>query len=241
MLERVPLLEKHLDDYAGIVGPERHRTDPRARRAAAGRAGPPRERHRLRRRRRRAARHPRAAAAQRRHRRRLAGDARQRRVLRASPRPCTTRSRAPTSSGRRQMQRIYLEKVLDNALLLDGHYDFVVIHDPQPAAHAQLPARAPRRTPMRRHHVDLALPHRPHRREPRRCGSSSGRSSSCTTRRCGRCPSSCPTSLDMDHVVHAPPCIDPLSVKNLEPRDAVLPGADAPVRRRRPPADRRAR
>ena len=32
------------------------------------------------------------------------------------------------------MQRIYLEKVLDNALLLEGHYDFVVVHDPQPAA-----------------------------------------------------------------------------------------------------------
>ena len=29
-----------------------------------------------------------------------------------------------------EMQRTYLEKVLDNALLLDGHYDFVVIHDP---------------------------------------------------------------------------------------------------------------
>ena len=58
----------------------------------------------------------------------------QRRVLRASPRPCTTRCRAPTSTGRRAMQRIYLEKVLDNALLFDGHYDFVVVHDPQPAA-----------------------------------------------------------------------------------------------------------
>ena len=32
------------------------------------------------------------------------------------------------------MQRIYLEKVLDNALLLEGDYDFVVVHDPQPAA-----------------------------------------------------------------------------------------------------------
>ena len=32
------------------------------------------------------------------------------------------------------MQKTYLEKVLDNALLFDGHYDFVVVHDPQPAA-----------------------------------------------------------------------------------------------------------
>ena len=29
-------------------------------------------------------------------------------------------------------------------------------------------------------------------------------------------PEFVPASLDMDHVVHAPPCIDPLSVKNLE-------------------------
>jgi trehalose synthase len=32
------------------------------------------------------------------------------------------------------MQRTYLERVLDNALALDGHWDYVVVHDPQPAA-----------------------------------------------------------------------------------------------------------
>ena len=32
------------------------------------------------------------------------------------------------------MQRTYLEKVLANSLLFDGHWDFVVVHDPQPAA-----------------------------------------------------------------------------------------------------------
>ena len=32
------------------------------------------------------------------------------------------------------MQRVYLEKVLDNALLMEGEFDYVVIHDPQPAA-----------------------------------------------------------------------------------------------------------
>ena len=68
-----------------------------------------------------------------------------------------------------QMQRIYLEKVLDNALLLEGHYDFVVVHDPQPAAHAQLPPRAPRWADAG-HHLDLALPHRPHRGEPEGVG-----------------------------------------------------------------------
>ncbi len=50
----------------------------------------------------------------------------------------------------------------------------------------------------------------------RRCGSSSARSWSCTTRRCGPCRKFVPASLDMAHVVSAPPCIDPLSVKNLE-------------------------
>ena len=95
------------------------------------------------------------------------------------------------------MQRTYLERVLDNALLLEGEWDYIVIHDPQPAAMLDFLARAPRRTSAG-HQVDLALPHRPHRREPRASGSSSARSSSSTTRRCGRCRSSFPASLDMD-------------------------------------------
>ena len=33
-----------------------------------------------------------------------------------------------------QMERVYLERVLDNALQLEGDWDYVVIHDPQPAA-----------------------------------------------------------------------------------------------------------
>jgi len=33
-----------------------------------------------------------------------------------------------------QMERIYLERVLDNALQLEGQWDYVVMHDPQPAA-----------------------------------------------------------------------------------------------------------
>ena len=32
------------------------------------------------------------------------------------------------------MQKVYLEKVLENALLLEGEWDYVVVHDPQPAA-----------------------------------------------------------------------------------------------------------
>ena len=162
MLERVPLLEKHLDDYAGVVE--------RRGRSNASASSPRRsqgarvlhvERDRVRRRRRRAARHPRAAAARLGHRGRVAGDPRQRRVLRASPRPCTTRCRAPTSSGPRRCSAIYLEKVLDNALLLEGEWDFVVIHDPQPAAMLELRARVTRRRPapstkwIWRCHIDL--------------------------------------------------------------------------------------
>ena len=33
-----------------------------------------------------------------------------------------------------QMERIYLERVLDNALQLEGEWDYVVMHDPQPVA-----------------------------------------------------------------------------------------------------------
>ena len=51
-------------------------------------------------------------------------------------------------------------------------------------------------------------------------------------------PEFVPASLTMDHVVHAPPCIDPLSVKNLELADAVRQGDLQAVRHRRAPADR---
>jgi len=34
----------------------------------------------------------------------------------------------------KDMRRIYLERVLDNALLLEDGWDYVVVHDPQPAA-----------------------------------------------------------------------------------------------------------
>src|SRR5262249_56393076 len=33
-----------------------------------------------------------------------------------------------------QMERVYLERVLDNAIAIEGDFDFIVIHDPQPAA-----------------------------------------------------------------------------------------------------------
>jgi trehalose synthase len=59
-----------------------------------------------------------------------------------------------------QMQRIYLEKVLDNALQLDVEYDFVVVHDPQPAAmlsflRERLGGRMQNTTWIWRCHIDL--------------------------------------------------------------------------------------
>ena len=44
-----------------------------------------------------------------------------------------------------QMERIYLERVLDNALQLEGEWDYVVMHDPQPAAMREYVARPRRR------------------------------------------------------------------------------------------------
>ena len=87
------------------------------------------------------------------------------------------------------MQRIYLEKVLDNSLLLDG-FDYVVIHDPQPAALLNFLRDDPNLSATTRSGSGVATSTSP--RRTRRCGSSSARSSSCTTRRCGRCRSSCP-------------------------------------------------
>ena len=66
------------------------------------------------------------------------------------------------------MQRTYLEKVLDNALLLEGTFDYVVIHDPQPAALLALPSSSSVNGPdtkwVWRCHIDLTD------REPRRVG-----------------------------------------------------------------------
>ena len=67
-----------------------------------------------------------------------------------------------------QMQKVYLEKVLENALLLEGEWDYVVVHDPQPAALLTFIADSTREPT--RDEVDLALPHRPHRRARRRVG-----------------------------------------------------------------------
>jgi len=111
------------------------------------------------------------------------------------------------------MQRIYLERVLDNALLLEDGWDFVVVHDPQPAALRSY--IADRKSGFGhtkwiwRCHIDLtdATPgmwefFRPFVEQY---------DASVWTM-----PEFVPASLEMDRIVHAPPCIDPLSVKNLD-------------------------
>jgi trehalose synthase len=112
------------------------------------------------------------------------------------------------------MQRIYLEKVLDNALLLEGHYDFVVIHDPQPAAmlsflRERLGGQMGDTTWIWRCHIDLTDAN-PAVWEFFRPFVELHDASVWTM------PEFVPKSLEMAHVLHAPPCIDPLSVKNLE-------------------------
>jgi trehalose synthase len=110
-------------------------------------------------------------------------------------------------------ERIYLETVLDNALKLEGEWDYIVMHDPQPAAMRELVhGRAFDRPGTRwiwRCHIDLTEANQriweffqPYVEQY---------DASVWTM-----PQFVPSSLSMDRVVFAPPCIDPLSVKNLD-------------------------
>jgi trehalose synthase len=112
------------------------------------------------------------------------------------------------------MQKIYLEKVLDNSLLIDQEFDYVVVHDPQPAAllhfmrdHPQLAANGTKW--IWRCHIDLTAAN-PKVWEFYRPFVELYHASVWTM------PQFVPDSLTMERVVHAPPCIDPLSVKNLD-------------------------
>ena len=112
------------------------RGDPRARRAAEGQAGPAPQRHRVRRRRLGDPLHARAADARRRARDRVAGDHRPRGVLQRdqadAQRPPGRPARPPPSSGR--CSRRYNEM---NAQSSTDDWDVIIVHDPQPAAHAR--------------------------------------------------------------------------------------------------------
>lgn len=111
------------------------------------------------------------------------------------------------------MQRTYLERNLDNALALEDGWDFVIVHDPQPAAilsflHDSAMARSPARW-IWRCHIDLTVAN-PAVWEFFRPFVEQYHASVWTM------PEFVPPSLKMERVVHAPPCIDPLSVKNLD-------------------------
>jgi trehalose synthase len=112
-----------------------------------------------------------------------------------------------------QMERIYLERVLDNALQIEGEWDYVVIHDPQPVAmreYVRSHGVSPNGTKwIWRCHIDLTDAN-PQVFEFFRPFIEQHDASVWTM------PQFVPDSVQMDHVVIAPPCIDPLSVKNLE-------------------------
>ena len=111
------------------------------------------------------------------------------------------------------MEHTYLERVLDNALQLEGEWDYVVIHDPQPAAmleYARNQGVAHDSTKwIWRCHIDLtdANPSVWKFFQP----FVEQYDASVWTM-----PEFVPASMPRDRTVFAPPCIDPLSVKNLE-------------------------
>ncbi len=113
-----------------------------------------------------------------------------------------------------EMQKAYLEKILDNALLFDGHYDFVVVHDPQPAAilsflRDRFGASLRDTRWVWRCHIDLTDAN-PKVWEFFRPFVEQYDASVWTM------AEFVPASLEMPRIVQAPPCIDPLSVKNLD-------------------------
>jgi len=111
------------------------------------------------------------------------------------------------------MEHAYLERVLDNALQLEGDWDFVVMHDPQPAAmreYARSRGVAHNHTKwIWRCHIDLTDAN-PTVFEFFRPFIEQYDASVWTM------PQFVPRTLEMDNVMFAPPCIDPLSVKNLD-------------------------
>jgi trehalose synthase len=111
------------------------------------------------------------------------------------------------------MQRTYLERVLDNALALEGEWDFVVAHDPQPVALLSFLRESvlgrSRTFWTWRCHIDLTAAN-PEVWEFFRPFVEQHHAAVFTM------PEFIPASLSMDRVIQAPPCIDPLSVKNLD-------------------------
>jgi trehalose synthase len=110
-------------------------------------------------------------------------------------------------------QRVYLERALDNAIRLDGDWDFIVTHDPQPAALRSFVRDSPLGSSAAkwiwRCHIDLTDAN-PGVWEFFRPYVEMHDASVWTLK------DFAPGSLSMDRVVEAWPSIDPLSVKNLD-------------------------
>jgi trehalose synthase len=112
-----------------------------------------------------------------------------------------------------EMERTFLERSFRNSLLLEGEWDFVVMHDPQPAAILSFlrgrPTTRPETKWVWRCHIDLTEAN-PAVWEFLRPYVECHDASVWTMR------DFVPASLSMDSVHYAPPCIDPHSVKNLD-------------------------
>ena len=112
------------------------------------------------------------------------------------------------------MQKIYLERILDNSLMMDDAFDVIVVHDPQPAALLHFlrdhPSFSNDRTRwIWRCHIDLTVAN-PTVWEFFRPFVELHDASVWTL------AEFVPASLKMERVVELHPCIDPLSVKNLD-------------------------
>jgi len=112
-----------------------------------------------------------------------------------------------------EMEKIYLDKVRENAALIEGEWDYVVIHDPQPAALLSYLQDSPINRPdtkwIWRCHIDLTNVNeqvwnffRPYVEM---------HDASVWTMQ-----QFVPEAFTMDKILIAPPCIDPLSVKNIQ-------------------------
>ena len=112
-----------------------------------------------------------------------------------------------------QMERVYLERVLDNALQLEGDWDYVVMHDPQPVAmleYARNKGVALASTKwVWRCHIDLTDANQTVWKFFQSFVEQYDAS-------VWTMPEFVPASMPRDRTVFAPPCIDPHSVKNLE-------------------------
>jgi trehalose synthase len=111
------------------------------------------------------------------------------------------------------MEATYLERTLQNALLIDGNWDVVVLHDPQTTALLHFLEHSPLNRPETRWvwrcHIDLTVANA-------RVWGFLRQYVEQHDAAVFTMPEFVPASLALDRVPILPPCIDPLSVKNLD-------------------------